>query len=74
MCTLWLCSITTHIEIVHRETRKNGLAIKTSGGETDSIIQCTGYECVPVSIFTPECGIQVTNNKVHPLYKHIVIT
>ena len=51
-------------------------SIQLDDGDTlkekvDSIILCTGYE-YKFPFLTPECGIQVTNNRVHPLYKHIV--
>ena len=39
--------------------------------EINSIILCTGFD-YEFPFLTPECGIQVTSNRVHPLYKHIV--
>lgn len=39
--------------------------------DIDAIILCTGYE-YEFPFLTSECGIQVTNHRVHPLYKHVV--
>ena len=36
----------------------------------DSIVLCTGYE-YEFPFLVPECGICVTNHRVHPLYKHV---
>ena len=39
--------------------------------DVDAVILCTGYE-YNFPFLDEECGIMVTNHRVHPLYKHLI--
>ena len=54
--------------------RDSGIVKLENGTElmdVDAIILCTGYE-YNFPFLDEECGITVTNHRVHPLYKHLV--
>jgi hypothetical protein len=54
----------------------SGIIQLENGGSIDgidSIVLCTGYE-YQFDFLGPNCGIKITNNRVHSLYKHLINT